>query len=186
MYNIIEMYFMTQIPLPWCSHAWTIFFAHQKSRVFSVASASSQFHRHAILAGKIIVLGRQVLSVVWGMHCPVCADFPAVLLPTFLHGELLLPPANWKQTSLSSAKWNPTSGYGLFLNGNLDFAENFSPRLFKAILDIVCTTGNQFSAAGRVNTRLIKTWPPKKPWEGIVKVGRHSIRASCNLLQGWH
>lgn len=77
MYNIIEMHFMTQIPLLWCTHAQAMLFAHQKSRIFSVVSASSQFLRHVMLAGKIIVLGREVLSVVWGMHCPVCAGFPA-------------------------------------------------------------------------------------------------------------
>lgn len=50
-------------------------FGTSQEQVSSVAPASSQFLRQVMLAGKMIILGKEVCSVVRGMHCPVCAGF---------------------------------------------------------------------------------------------------------------
>lgn len=158
--------------------------AHQKSRVFSVASASTQTCYVSWQDGSF---GERCVKcgVRDALPCVCCLSSWDVLLPTFPHRELLLPPAlaNWKQTSQSSAERNPTSGHGLlFHSENLDFAWSFSPQLFTASLDRVWRAGNAFSAAGKVNTKLTETWRPVKPWERIVKVNISFVKPSHTYM----
>lgn len=47
-------------------------FGTSQEQVSSVTPASSQFLRQVMLAGKMIILGKEVCSVVRGMQCPVC------------------------------------------------------------------------------------------------------------------
>lgn len=143
------MYFMTQVPLPRCTCSQVILFCTSEEQSF-LCGISFYSVPQTCYISLMIILGREVLSVVWGMHCPVCAGFPAEMCycPHSSMGSCFCPPANCKQTSLSSAKWNPTSGHGLlFLSETPDFPESFSPQLFKASLDRICT-------AGKVNTSM--------------------------------
>lgn len=54
-------------------------FAHQKLSVFSVSSASAHLLSHVMLAGKVIILEKEVLVVMRGMCwcCPVPDSFPS-------------------------------------------------------------------------------------------------------------
>lgn len=52
-------------------------FAHRKHSVFFVALAFAHLLSHVMSADKMIVLWRKVLDMVWGMHCPTPASFPA-------------------------------------------------------------------------------------------------------------